>query len=563
VPKSYPMKEFFFPRLFAPVTVALTIALVLGAGLGNDFVNDDAVAIAGNSRAHDPSAIGTIFTSSYWTNTLYRPVTITAFALLWRAGDGSPAPYFVANLALLVAVCLLLHRILTRVGTSPTAALIAVLLFAVHPVHVEVVANGVGLAELLSTAFLLSGAVLTLRRPWPAGSWVLLGVCGLLAFLSKESGITALALIPLLWFINPPAPDDVPNQTRRTAVLLLALFLVAGLAVRTIVLGGLSGEAPVRALADLDAVARAQTVLGVVPEWARLLVWPASLQADYGPPQIPIGGPFGWRHILGLAVLLVWGAALVLSVRRRAHIIAVGLLWIPIALSPVSNLLFPTGILLAERTLFLPSVGVALIAAGLIDAMPRWRALTLGLAVALVVLGGLRSHSRVGVWRNQESFFHQIVIDGARSYRSWYIAGLYARQTGQSAEARRLFAESWRLEQRDFRVAEEYGQMLRAGRDFEAAVVVLEEAYRMAPNQEPLTSRLLESLMALERWAAAEELIERVRALSEEDAGRLGRRLAFARQASNAFPRPPAGAPSHQITPADTAAGSATVPTGP
>jgi hypothetical protein len=53
----------------------------------------------------------------------------------------------------------------------------------------------------------------------------------------------------------------------------------------------------------------------------------------------------------------------------------------------------------------------------------------------------------------------------------------------------------------------------------------MEEAFRLAPNQEPLTSRLLESLMALERWEEARELIARVEALSAEDAARLRARL--------------------------------------
>lgn len=527
--RSSPLKRIQANRFLPPAVIGLAIFIVFGAALGNGFVNDDAVAIAANPRAHEPTALRTIFSSSYWTNTLYRPLTVTAFAILWQLGDGSPLPYFVANIGLTVLVCILLNKIVTRLGASPTAALLATLLFAIHPVHVEVVANGVGIAELLSTTFLLAGAALTFRRPWLPGTPLLLGVLGLLGFLSKESGITALALIPLLWLARSPTPDDPTPARQREAVLVLLLFLVAGLAVRTTVLGGLSGEAPVRALAALDAIQRAQTVLGVVPEWARLLVWPASLQADYGPPQIPIGGPFGIRHAIGTLILLCWGSALVAAIRGKHRLIATGLAWIPIALSPVSNLLFPTGILLAERTLFLPSVGVALVVAGVVDALPRWRAAAVGVAGALIVLGGLRSHSRVGVWRDQQTFFDQLVTDGARSYRSWYSAGLYARQTGRDDEARRLFAESWRLEQRDYRVAEEYGQMLRANREYEAAVVVFEEAYRMAPNEEPLTSRLLESLMALSRWGDAEALVHKVASLSAEDGDRLRRRMRAAR----------------------------------
>jgi hypothetical protein len=346
--------------------------------------------------------------------------------------------------------------------------------------------------------------------------------------LSKESGITALALIPLLWFARPPADGDPGLPKRREAVLLLLLFLMLGLAVRTSVLGGLSGEEPIRALAQLDTISRGKTVLGIVPEWARLLIWPARLQADYGPPQIPIGGPFGTRHLLGLAVLLVWTAALVVAVRRSARLIAVGLLWIPIALSPVSNLLFPTGILLAERTLFLPSVGVALIMAGVVDLFPRQRPATLGAAavlLALLVLGGARSRARVAVWRDQETFFRQLVIDGARSYRSWYSAGGYASRTGDQERALHHFGVAWALEQRDFRVAEEYGQALRAMGRYDEAIAVLRRAFAMEPNHEPLTSRLLESYMSAGRWGEARELVAAVHARSPSDANRLQRRL--------------------------------------
>ena len=52
---------------------------------------------------------------------------------------------------------------------------------------------------------------------------------------------------------------------------------------------------------------------------------------------------------------------------------AFGLGWIAIAFSPVANLLFPTGILVAERTLYLPSVGLALAVGAWLEQMPgRW-----------------------------------------------------------------------------------------------------------------------------------------------------------------------------------------------
>jgi protein O-mannosyl-transferase len=194
-------------------------------------------------------------------------------------------------------------------------------------------------------------------------------------------------------------------------------------------------------------------------------------------------------------------------------------------LSPVSNIFFPTGILLAERTLFLPSVGLALVVAGLVDALPRWRTPVLGLAAVLIMLGGLRSRSRVVVWRDQETFYRQLVIDGARSYRSWYAAAGYASGTGDHALALHHYGVAWKLEQRDFRVAEEYGQALRTAGRYDEAIGVLQRGFSTQPNHEPLTSRLLESFMSAGRWVEGQELIAKVAELSEEDATRLQHRF--------------------------------------
>src|SRR5690606_9410514 len=104
---------------------------------------------------------------------------------------------------------------LLRLRVGFPAAVAATLLFTAHPVHAEVVANGVGLAELLSALFLLA-AVLVATAPNPSRHFHLsLGVLGLAALLSKESGITILALIPLLWLTSNRTTDAEQQQLRR------------------------------------------------------------------------------------------------------------------------------------------------------------------------------------------------------------------------------------------------------------------------------------------------------------------------------------------------------------
>ena len=105
---------------------------------------------------------------------------------------------------------------------------------------------------------------------------------------------------------------------------------------------------------------------------------------------------------------------MVLAWRRDRRVEAFGLGWIAIALLPVANLVFPVGFLVAERTLYLPSAGLALaVGAWVKDLAPR----RLRVAVAaLVVAGGLRTALRVPVWRDATSVILSELEDSPRSY---------------------------------------------------------------------------------------------------------------------------------------------------
>ena len=82
------------------------------------------------------------------------------------------------------------------------------------------------------------------------------------------------------------------------------------------------------------------------------------LEAAKG-PQASQG--LGGVELLGIALLILAGA-LIWATLRRAPVVAFGITWMAVTLFPVANLVVPTGIVLAERTLFLPSVGFVLAA---------------------------------------------------------------------------------------------------------------------------------------------------------------------------------------------------------
>jgi hypothetical protein len=171
-------------------------------------------------------------------------------------------------------------------------------------------------------------------------------------------------------------------------------------------------------------------MLSVVMEWVRLFLWPSDLSADYSFSRLRVYTSFAPVMIPGLLVLL--GTAwLAFALRRTQRGLTFGLSWAGLALLIPSNLIVVTGFVLAERTLFLASAGVAIcIGVGvdqLLDALSRSRSVMRHVVTALVLLalgaGVLRSAARNTVWHDNERLFRQTIEDVPSSgHAHWMLA---------------------------------------------------------------------------------------------------------------------------------------------
>ena len=136
----------------------------------------------------------------------------------------------------------------------------------------------------------------------------------------------------------------------RPTVLLQVATVMAVVWIRDWVLKGETrGTFTAEGLEGLGLGGRALTMLGVVPEYLRLLLWPASLQADYSPGEIVGTTSWGSAQSLGALILLLV-LVLAFRLRKSAPVVPFGLAWTAIGLAPVPNVLAPSGIVPAERT---------------------------------------------------------------------------------------------------------------------------------------------------------------------------------------------------------------------
>jgi hypothetical protein len=388
---------------------------------------------------------------------------------------------------LLYAVAAVLLLLVARRLLPPVGALTAAALWAVHPVHVEAVANVVGQSEIVAALFLFAAVLVYLRArehgALSTGAQAAIAVLYLLACLTKEHGLVLPALLLALEFTVLENRPYAPGLRR--FYLLLAAVGLGCFAVRNAVLGDLAGDLPPYWMVGISTAQRWLTMLAVVPQWIRLLLWPAHLQADYGPRELEVATAFGAAQALGL-LLLVSITLLGWFIRRRQPVMTLGVVWAAIALLPTSNLLLPTGIALAERTLFLPSVGICLVLGAIVelgvarDSSPRLRLLL----AALLVAGMVRSAWRQPVWKDNLTLFRQSTIDAPLSYRAHWGYGSMLFDQGQREQGFHELEIARSLYSRDTGLLLEMARRLRNAGACKAAIPLYRETMAVTTSDD-------------------------------------------------------------------------------
>lgn len=243
---------------------------------------------------------------------------------------------------------------------------IATLIFALHPLHTEAVANIKGRDEILS----MLGGVLTVwsvlkyveKRKIP---YLILSFFAMLfGIFSKENAITFVAVIPLaLYFSHFKIKKKDWAITVIPSLLSVAIFLI----MRTIALGEfMPADTSHNILNDpfLNSTAF-QKIATVILTWGiylKLMIFPHPLTHDYYPKQIEItdfSNPVVWL-LLAFFIFIVYYA---LKKLKSKEVISFGILFFMITFSIVSNLLFSVGTFMNERFLFAPLLGFAIILA--------------------------------------------------------------------------------------------------------------------------------------------------------------------------------------------------------
>lgn len=446
----------------AVMVIAIAAVLAYVNTLENEFVFDDVKMIRDNESIRSLSNVPSIFANMFVYEPVeaegtridpsYRPVRFLSYAIDYQFTGESVAGYHISNILYHIVASVLVFLVLVRLTGHYGAALGAALLFVLHPVHTESVAYLTGRKDVLCAIFYLLAFLAFLKyREEPRRRYaILLPVFFAIAFLAKEMAITLPAVMLLYDFgcylkerkgraadfarelLSPPNPAIyLPVVVLALFFVVVTLFVKPPVAVGKEELSYWGGSLYVSSI----------TMLRGVSHYIRLLFLPAGLSADYSYNAFPVShslfSPFTTLLAFWfLAGLVALGIRLLLGGRFLAGF---AILFFFVSLAPVLQIV-PQPERIAERFLYLPSIGLVLLGAlglkWLVRRSPAARFAGVGVLALLLVTFLTLTVRRNSDWQNPLTLHRgaiELYPDCARSQLA--VAQAYATRANRASDA--------------------------------------------------------------------------------------------------------------------------------
>lgn len=415
--------------IIKPITILFIIACGLYVQTYNyEYVLDDTIVITDNNYVKKGiHGIGEIFTTESFQGyfgtqknlvqgSRYRPLSIATFAIEHALWGSNPAISHIINALLYGLTCILLYIVLCMLFKSFKAKtwyysipFIASMLYALHPLHIEAVANIKGRDEVMAMMFSLA-SMYYFMRAFHTQKRLHLGLASLMFFvglLAKENTITFLAIIPasIYFFSN----YSIKEILKKLSALLAATLLY--IAVRYAVIGFLldSGTPIVDVMnnpfAEMKNEEVMPTIFYTLGLYFKLSFFPHPLTHDYYPYHIPI---MTWAKpgtLISLLLYIILGVYTLVGIFKK-WVPAYAILVYLAALSIVSNVLVSVGTFMNERFLFMASMGTCVLLAYLsIQTLPKYlKQVGHYIGVSLIILSMgfyiYKDIERIPAWRN-------------------------------------------------------------------------------------------------------------------------------------------------------------------
>jgi tetratricopeptide (TPR) repeat protein len=488
---------------FYCLILTLLILLAYANSFQNAFQYDDFHVIIKNPSIKDPSNYYKFFLNPQIGSGIiketsgYRPLLMASFALNYSLGGLDVFGYHLINFilhtlcALLVFFITLLFLNLTtnEKRLNPTrnqlTALLAALLFALHPIQTESVTYITGRSSLLTAFFFLTAfwAYMQYRLTGEVRRLFLSSFSYACALLVKETALTLLITLILFNLFFPLA-----RTWKRRLFSLFPYFILSAiyLMIRLHFFGFLQyGTKPIRPFYD--------NLLTQFRAWVHYLgtlLLPLNLNVDYDFPishSILEGQVIFSLFILATLVIIIW------KISKVSRVVGFFLLWFAINLLP-TNSLIPLEDVVTDRWLYLPSVGyaviVALAAEWIFRAKVRMGSRASKLAFFFLCALVIEFYSFATVlrnftWTRYWTLWEDAVEKSPNKSRPHVALGLALTKTGHIDEGVQEFRIAIQLNPRAGEAYLNLGHIYHTQGKFEEAIQAFQKAVILSPHLAP------------------------------------------------------------------------------
>lgn len=508
------------------------IALIVYANtLKNDFAYDDFLVIKENTFIHKGLAgIPDILTTPYHkgfnnaATELYRPISLVVFAGIYHFFGANPFIFHLLNLVVfagcVVALFVFLHRLFKM--NNVVAAFAASLLFALHPIHTEVVANCKGLDDLLCFLFAFTSLNMLTTYSETGKTAKLIVGCALylLSFLSKETAITFLPIILLLAY----AHFHTNKKRSHTISIGIGSMIAIAFLIRFLVLGSYNTNISAISFIDnpladetLSTASRIATALLIMGKYLLLLFVPWPLVSDYSFSAIPFtdfGNPL---VLLSMCVYIALFAWCIIRIRRSpTDNLAFGMIFFLATIALFSNIPFLIGVNMAERFLFFPSVGYCMVLglsiAHLVKKPSEIRSLWAAKPLAILVLIGITyttlAISRNSEWKDNLTLYTADVEKSPNSSRINFMLGNELVAAGRTAEGIPYLQQAVAINANYAAAHLELGKAMYKAGDMVNAAAHAQKALQLLPDNVSAAGSLGDIYMAEHKYDEAISLFK-------------------------------------------------------
>jgi protein O-mannosyl-transferase len=354
----------------------------------------------------------------------YRPFTLMMFALEYQIFGKNPLFGHLFNLIWYALTCVALYFLLlkllsyknkTDLAEAGMLAFITTLIFTVHPIHTEVVANIKGRDEIMTLLGSLGAVWFSIKflEKGNVVNSIISGILFFIALMSKENAITFLMVIPMMYYFF--LEIKVSKMISLMIPFVISTILFLGL--RTNAIGNQLGGEQMELLNNpflkfengqyvpLGFMEKMATIVYTLGKYIVLLLFPHPLTHDYYPRHIDImtfGNPFVIISFLAYIGLVIWGTKQFF----QGKIEGFGILFYLVTLFIVSNIIFAVGTNMAERFVFMPSVGFCLVIGVLLTTFLKTKQIfILPIVTIIAVLFGLKTFVRNFDWKDDYTLF--------------------------------------------------------------------------------------------------------------------------------------------------------------